>query len=201
MADKLFGISLQDQRAKWLVVIALAAVLLAVIVWGGEAPPAAATTSTAASTRHGDVAHRPAPNAGNAAVKGAAKTTVKTTVTKSRSRLKVATDPENELEMTLRFNPFALRPTLQVPVPGTESSTPDQQAQEELAERARVLAVQQRLSEFKGQKVNVLLRTSDGVAAARIGRRLVHEGDIVDGIRILSISSDGVVVEAVSTPQ
>jgi hypothetical protein len=201
VADKLFGISLRDQRMKWLVVVGLAAVLLAVIAWGGDAPSARATATTTAGAGQAAAAHRSAPAAGNAAVNTAGTTSVKTAVAKSRSRRHVATDTEDELEMTLKFDPFALSSGLQVAIPGNEPSICDQKAQEELAEKARVLAVQQRLSEFRGKKVSVLLRTSDGVAAARIGGRVVREGEIVDGIRILSISTDGVVVEAVSPPQ
>lgn len=195
MADKLFGVSLQDQRIKWLVVGALAAVLLAVIFWEGEAPPAAATASTATGARPGVAVHR-SPTV-------ARKASAKTAVKKSRFRPDVAAKPEDELEMTLKFNPFAPRPSLQPQLTGETTATDPQleEAQQERAEKARALAVQQRLSEFKGQKVSVLLRNSDGASAALIGGRLVREGDIVDGIRVLSISTDGVVLEAVPPPQ
>ena len=80
---------------------------------------------------------------------------------------------------------------------GTTSTDPNL----ERAEQARALAIQQRLTKFRGQKVSVLLRTSDGGSAALLGGRLVREGDVVDGIRVLSISADGVVLEALPTPQ
>jgi hypothetical protein len=182
----MFGISLRDQRVKWLLVVALAAVLLAVILWGGDAPPAQATAA-----RQGAAAHRSAPASG----KTLGNTVKKTTTRKPRSRPNVTIQPEDELEMTLKCNPFALKPALQRQLPGNIEPD-DEQARKELAEKARAHAVQQRLSEFRGKKVSVLLRNSDGGAAALIGSKLVREGDIIEGIRVLSISSDGVVVEA-----
>lgn len=208
MADKMFGISLGDQRIKWLLVVILAAILLAVVVWGGEAPPPG-SGAAAAGARQADGAQRSPPvsgkTQGSTAIKSPSKTAGKVPGNISgkqpRSRPNAAANPEDELETTLKFNPFAVRPALQRQISGSEAAIAERnvkQSHEELAQKARASAMQQRLSEFQGMKVSVVLRNSDGGAAvALIGGRLVREGEVVDGIRILSISTDGVVVEAV----
>ncbi len=196
MADKMFGISLADQRAKYLLVAVLGAILLAVIVWPGEAPPAAA--GTGAPARHGETTGQPTQPAGRPAVSAKAKAAGK----KPTLRRAFTAAPAGELEATLKFNPFAASELLQAQLPGSQPTPTDKQAQEEQAERTRALATAQRLNEFRTKKVKLLLRTPDGAAAALIGDELlVREGQIVDGLRIVSISHEGVVVEAVSPPQ
>jgi len=57
------------------------------------------------------------------------------------------------------------------------------------------------LNEFRSKKVSVVFRTADGTSAALIGdKQVVREGEVIDGIRILSISHEGVVVEVVPPP-
>jgi len=199
VADKLLGVSVGDQRIKWLVVVVLAAILLAVIVWGNDAPPVGAGAAASARARHEDSARRPAPISGKAAVETAPRNAAKAAVKKSRTRWKFADALADELELTLKFNPFAPKPALepQLANGATAISDPNQiRAEEERAEQARALAAQQRLTKFRGQKVSVFLRTSDGGSAALIGGRVVREGDVVDGVRVLSISADAVVLEA-----
>jgi hypothetical protein len=189
----MFGVSIRDQRIKWLVVVALAAVLLALIVWPGDAPPAQPGASATAAHPQADV---------HASVPGSSKVSGKTGTTaarRSRARPIVVADREAELETTLRFNPFAQMSRLEAQSHNGETTLSDpnlEPAEEELAERARAQTVEQRLSEFRSQKVSVLFRTTEGGATAMIGTRLVHEGDIVDGVRVLSISTEGVVLEA-----
>ena len=188
MADKLFGVSLRDQRVKWLLVAGLAAVLLAIVVCGSGDPPGG--TSPAATP---GVRKRVVPASGKAAG-------VKT----ARSRWTGGTVSADELETTLQFNPFAPAHTLQQQLESRETPGSDSAASptaEQRAENVRALAIRQRLSEFRGQKISVLFRTADGTAAARIGGRVVREGEILDGIRIVSIGTDGVVIEAVTPPQ
>jgi hypothetical protein len=187
----MFGVSIRDQRIKWLVVVALAAVLLALIVWPGDAPPA--QPGAAATAAQADV-HAAAPGSGKVSGKTGA-----TAVRKSRARPIIVADREAELDMALRFNPFAQMSRLEAQSLNSETTGSDpslEPAEEEIAERARAQTVEQRLSEFRGQKVSVLFRTAEGGATAMIGTRLVHEGDIVDGVRVLSISTEGVVLEA-----
>ncbi len=194
MADKVFGISLQDQRMKYLLVAVLAAVLVAVIAWPGAAPPAESRAAVA-GVRPIATAHRSAP----ASSKTVANSAAKTASTKSRPRPKISSASQDELETTLKFNPFAPRTALETQI-ASEMPSSEQEAQEEAAEKARVLAAEQRLSEFRGQKISIVLRMSDGVSAVRIGKRLIHEGEVVDGIRVLSISADGIIVEPVTDP-
>ena len=196
MADKVFGISMQDQRIKYLLVAILAAVLVAVIAWPGDAPPTD-SRAVAAGVRPNSASHRSAPASSKAApaVNSAAKTAGK----KSRPRPNVSAVSEDELEMTLSFNPFAPRNSVQSQLAG-ETTISQQEAQEEAAEKARALAVEQRLSEFRGQKISIVLRMSDGASAVRIGKRLIQEGEVVDGIRVLSISAEGIIVEPVTSP-
>ena len=50
------------------------------------------------------------------------------------------------------------------------------------------------LAEFKTRKVKLIFRTNNK-ACALIGDRLIKEGEIIDGIKIVSISNNGVVVQ------
>jgi hypothetical protein len=128
-----------------------------------------------------------------------ANTAAKPAAAKSRPRPKFASVSEDELETTLQFNPFAPRTALQTQL-ASETTSSEQEAQEEAAEKAQALAAAQRLSEFRGQKISIVLKMSDGASAVRIGKRLIHEGEVVDGIRVLSISAEGIVVEPVTDP-
>lgn len=50
------------------------------------------------------------------------------------------------------------------------------------------------LSEFRSRKVKLIFRTNNK-ACALIGDRLIKEGEIIDGVKIVSISNNGVVVQ------
>ncbi len=193
MADKMFGISLEDQRMKYGVVAVLAAILLTVVAWPGNAKQAP-VAGVAAPARPGDAHRQPAQASGKAAASNAANVAVKKPV----ARRPVAAVSEEELQSTLQFNPFVASALLQAQLPGSQQ-TSSQQAEEQSAEKARALAAQQRLSEFKEQKVSVVFRTTDGTTAALIGKRVVREGDVIDGVRIVSISHEGVLVEAIAS--
>lgn len=60
--------------------------------------------------------------------------------------------------------------------------------------------VQQIIAELHGQKVKMILRT-DKKTSAMIGNRLVSEGDVIEGVRIISILPTGVVVRPVAEKQ
>jgi len=219
VADKMFGISLQNDQAKYLLVAVLAAILLAVIAWPGESSPAtpgakAAATSEQHPTATSGIGSSTAQSSSSAPVSAggigaggegaAAKTEPKPaakTLAKKQSARKAFTPlTEDELASTLSFNPFVPSALLQAQLPG-QSTVATQQAQEDLAEKARALAVEQRLNEFRSKKVSVVFRTADGTSAALIGdKQVVREGEVIDGIRILSISHEGVVVEVVPPP-
>lgn len=192
MAEKMFGISLHDQRAKYLLVAVLAAILLAVIAWPGDAPPAESGAAAAVRTPRNST-----PARDNVAIKTEPQAFARTTGKKSVKASDAARLSEDELELTLSYNPFVPSALLQAQIPGSQMTATEQQVQKDLAEKAQVLAAEQRLSEFRGKKVRVVFRTADGSSAAIIGDKLlVREGEVIDGVRILSISSDGVVVEA-----
>ena len=208
MADKMFGISLQDQRAKYLLVAVLAAILLAVVAWPGETSPAssgvvAATRPQPHSAAATDTGSSPAQPSSSTPLSpqgrwaGGEGASVKSTAKKPPVRKAFAPLSDDELKSLLSFNPFVPSALLQAQLPGTQVSATEQQVREELAEKARVLAAEQRLNEFRGKKVRVVFQTADGRSAALIGDKLlVREGEIIDGVRILSISPNGVVVEA-----
>ena len=184
MADKLFGISLRNNRVKWLLVAGLAGVLWFVITGGDGAPPDPAGVAA------GQRARRPAiPVPG---------TTERAKV--ARFRWNGARVSDAEFEQMLQVDPFARKPALQqqlqIALAPAASESDMQTAQEEATREAAALAVQHRLKEFQAMKIHVVLRNSDGTAAALLGKRIVREGQVLDGVRILSISTDGIVVEA-----
>lgn len=124
--------------------------------------------------------------------------------------------PEISLEDAARYDPFAkpefLKPTPppmaepaepELPVQTVESqkTTAPQSTPEELA-----LAAAKRLDEqtrahalsLKEQGVAVIVQTSGG-NVAQIGDRTVAVGDTIDGLQIISITPDGIVVKPAET--
>lgn len=61
-------------------------------------------------------------------------------------------------------------------------------------EDARDQKARSLLSEFRSRKVKLIFRTNNK-ACALIGDRLIKEGEIIDGVKIVSISNNGVVVQ------
>lgn len=57
--------------------------------------------------------------------------------------------------------------------------------------------IQQIIAELHGHKVRMILRT-DKKTSAMIGNRLVSEGDVIEGVRIISILPTGVIVKPVA---
>ena len=113
--------------------------------------------------------------------------------------------PSVTLEQTLKHNPFA---ELEVPVeppsqttPETVTSTPpvpvtsEEEPEIDPVEENRRRKSEETLAQLQSHKVSMILRTGKK-ASAMIGGRLVHEGDIVDGVRIVSILPNGVLVES-----
>lgn len=118
--------------------------------------------------------------------------------------------PKVSLDKMLHQNPFAAidvttaAPATNTPetvIAATPNENPPVDANSEPEDAA--VAAQRRTSEetfaaFTSQKVKMTLRTGANVSAL-IGERLVHEGEIIDGIRIVSILPTGVLVEPVTT--
>ena len=183
MAEKLFGIPLQNERVKWLMVGGLAAVLAALVCFQDSEEPGALPEAERPPAR------RPASRANSA---GAAKGPVRKGLRMAEPTAETA---RGHLDSALEFNPFALTPKLKtrlgIEAPlvaahetGAAATAADPQSADD-----------KRLSEFRDKKVSAVFRTADGAAAALIGNRLVREGDVVDGVRIKSITAQGVVVE------
>ncbi len=117
--------------------------------------------------------------------------------------------PAVSRERMLQHNPFKhleLPPDVSAeaqPEAPPDEPTPDATAEAAAAEAAALAAEKQKkaqeiLTEFQDRKVQMILRTG-GKASAMIGNRLVHEGDIIGGIRIVSILPNGVLIEPEAT--
>lgn len=114
--------------------------------------------------------------------------------------------PKVSLDEMLLHNPFAQPEMLRDSIPETppaaevEAAAAAAEAESLQAARSKELDDEQRekleavMAEFKNQKVKMILRTDRGVTAV-IGDRKVREGDIIDGVRIVSIRPDGVIIE------
>ncbi|MBI3866013.1 MAG: hypothetical protein HY290_29400 [Planctomycetia bacterium] len=185
MDNRVFGFSLPGQRLKWFVVFGLATVLMAIVVFG-----------------NGD-----SPDAGGAAAKGGARPRLPVVpvasdrVSVQGFRGKGASPSDEEFETTLQFDPFAPRLALQQQLQPAGNAANAPPTPEQIAEKSRSLALRQRMQEFQGKKVSVVFRMSDGTAAALVGGRLIRQGEVVDGIKVVSISAAGVVLEAETNVQ
>ncbi|MDB5388212.1 MAG: hypothetical protein JWM11_3858 [Planctomycetaceae bacterium] len=114
--------------------------------------------------------------------------------------------PKVSLEEMLAHNPFA-QPNLpketepKIPAPeevaAAEAKTLES-AKAKSLEVERQTKVDAVMTDWRNQKVNMILRTDRGVTAL-IGDRKVREGQIIDGVRIVSIRPNGVIVEPVSS--
>lgn len=98
--------------------------------------------------------------------------------------------PAVKLAEVIEKNPF--RPIR--PIEKAEATEPVVPTPE--AEAAAAAATENRaaLNAFASRKVDAIIATARG-PAAMIGAKLVREGDVVDGVRIVSIQADGIVVE------
>lgn len=114
--------------------------------------------------------------------------------------------PSVSLEQMLQNNPFAARrelsvtastdanaapktPAESVSETSTASTTEPDSAPNELRQRAEAF-----LDELRTQRVKMILRSGKNVSAM-IGERLIREGDVIDGVRIVSILPNAVLAE------
>jgi len=101
--------------------------------------------------------------------------------------------PEIALEEILRHDPFALPSPLSSERQLADLQDEEEKLQEKADERARQL--KQRIETLQQNRVSVIFRTEHG-AAAVIGSRLVQEGGLFEeGLRIVEILPDGVILE------
>lgn len=78
-----------------------------------------------------------------------------------------------------------------------DDESPDQSIADLKSKHAEIDRKGDSLTALQGHKVKMMLRTGNKVSAL-IGDRLVHEGDIIDGHRIISILPKGIRVEPVA---
>lgn len=98
--------------------------------------------------------------------------------------------PEAQLDQVLKANPFRpLRPVEEEPEP---EAKPEVAATD--APDAAIAADRSALNAFSNRRVGAIVYTKNG-PAAMIGTTLVREGDVIDGVRVVSIQADGIVVE------
>jgi len=109
--------------------------------------------------------------------------------------------PKVALDTMLLNNPFALPEELQISPPEevpveieeTAIAAAAETAKQKMDEEER-LKVQGVMANLKSQKVTMILRTNKD-ATAIIGDRVVHEGDVIEGVKIVSILPTGVLIE------
>lgn len=220
MADKVFGIAVGDPKVKWLLIAGLALVLVAVLCLESGAPPAATTGKAVAISPHpsadaaaGGEAHaaagaqpRPQPAAAGGSskkVRGARRLLNAADKDAGRSHLTAAGAPaeisEDSLQAALDFDPFTLSAPLRERLGlAANAGRPPAPDAEQLAREKRQHAAEQRLREFRAKKTSAIMKTADGSISALIDNHLLHEGDVIDGVRVVSITADGVVLEAIA---
>ena len=112
------------------------------------------------------------------------------------------------VEQMIKQNPFAKLPDPPKPLPPTpkvvapqvtvtvvKASAPSPEVLEaEKQTKERRQKIQQTIAELQGAKVKMILKT-DKKTSAMIGNRLVSEGDVIDGVRIVSMLPSGVIVK------
>lgn len=118
---------------------------------------------------------------------------VKTSPPKKKKWVKVA------LDEAVQTNPFAELTVPQAPAAAEQEPVAQEAVaeMEALAEAAK--AREAAIADLRTQKVSVILRHS-GQATAMIGGRMVREGDLLNGFRVISILPTGVVFEADEVP-
>jgi hypothetical protein len=192
MADTVFGFKLENRRAAWLVIGGLAAVLFAVLVLDegeSEAPDAAAASSVGSARNAGTPGDATSVGAPRGAPSGS-----------SRSVRKIRQWPEIDLADVLKQNPFMLSDQateeLALQTGEAKETLP---TDEEIQAALRQKRLGETLDELRRTGVSAIFRTAQGNAAV-IGNRTLKEGDVIDGVRIVSISDKGIVVEPMNSP-
>lgn len=185
MADTLFGIKLEGQNRLRLLIAALGIVAVGCYLWGDEGLVTPTTELAAAAP---DSANPDAPANANPRRRGGPKTPNTAKKTREWPRL----DPAE----AMKHNPFTLSEDAAEQLslqPGKEKDGP---TEEELAAMERQKLRDQLLDELRRTGVSMIFRSSN-VNVAVIGKRTLREGQIIDGVRVVSISNTGITVEPV----
>ena len=179
-------------RLKLASIPVLVVIMLLVLVWpsaGDGLPPDDSETARHATQQ----SHRTdAITEGDAAGPGPSSVSMQRTQ---------KTWPAIGLATILKHDPFALPPLLANRTLGAVSQegsqqnqgTTDTTHQDEREERIKQLKI--RIATLQQKQVRVVFRSESGTAAL-IDSKIVHEGDLLeDGVRIVEIRSDGVVLQ------
>jgi hypothetical protein len=98
--------------------------------------------------------------------------------------------PRFELEQVLRHNPFTPLPK---PDPPRETAAAESEP-EGTAAGASAAETAAAVSNVQSKRVRAIFMTERGPAAL-VGTTVIHEGDVIDGMRVVAIQADGVIVE------
>lgn len=102
------------------------------------------------------------------------------------------------LASILKHDPFALEPLLANRTLGVLSQEGPQQNQETTVssyQKEHIKRLKERIATLQQKQVSVVFQSESGTAAI-IDSKIVHEGDLLeDGVRIVEIRSDGIVLQ------
>ena len=109
--------------------------------------------------------------------------------------------PAIRLASILKHDPFALAPLLANQTVAVVSQEEPQQNQETTGtshqdeREEQIKRMKERIATLQQKQVSVVFRSESGTAAI-IDSKIVHEGDLLeDGVRVVKIRSDGVVLQ------
>jgi hypothetical protein len=183
MADAILGLKVQRGKAQWLLVGGLAALLVGVILFSEEDAPAA-PESTAGNTSESSAAGRRRAAAPQPAKRNA-------------PRWAKAAVPA--LEEAIAEDPFAMSPELSqalgLQTAASASAPPAQNARPD-GEREHASRT---VAQWRSLGVSMIVTTPTGMAAL-VGNQLLREGQVIDGVRVVTIDRHGIVVEPVAGP-
>ncbi|HUQ71765.1 MAG TPA: hypothetical protein VM165_19705 [Planctomycetaceae bacterium] len=191
MADKSTSVRRGMSPKQWALIGVLIAVLAGVLVSGRTGPESPATDGQEPSAAN---PARPSSRANRHAASAEAKTSA-------------TAWPEISLETALSHNPFRETAPLQAAISEEEQNAPPESETPltangpspavEMKEEDLGNAVAASTADPQSLRVSMILRNGPKLCAV-IGERLVREGDVIEGLRIVSISTAGVVVERAS---
>ena len=106
--------------------------------------------------------------------------------------------PAIGLTSILKHDPFALAPLLtnrRVGVVPQEGQQQNQETTDTSHQEEQIKRLMERIATLQQKQVSVVFRSESGTAAL-IDSKIVHEGDLLeDGVRIVKIRSDGIVLQ------
>lgn len=108
----------------------------------------------------------------------------------------IQTNPFAELAPSAGASLLQNKPVVDVVAEPVVDAVPeDQAAVNDASDRDARAHLSDAIADLKSRKVSTILRIN-GKKSALIGDRIVHEGDVIDGFRIVTIGPTGVIVQA-----